>query len=196
MKYDFLSFAEQNALQHWHLCLKNNRGDRARLRRAERAEDILLTDAFFNFLHQMPENWREKKSMLASAAVAGLLSHIKEDRQTESKGYQPKDEEKPKNMASFAEQLATSAKGKKPPVSVLRFQQLQKSRTTDDFYRRILRAIRLLDGTANIPSLANDIIHWYQEFEYRIDREPAKRLAVRWATDYFTALPKESKKGE
>lgn len=190
MKYDFLSFEEQKALQRWHHWLDDNRGDRARLRRAERPEDILLTDAFFHFLQQMSETWQEKHPMFTSAAVAGLLAHVKEDRQTLSKGFQPKDENKQKKMASFAEQLATRDKSKKPPMSELRFQQLQKSRTTDDFYRRVLRAIRLLDGKVNIPSLTNDIIHWHREFDNQVDRKPTNRLAVRWATDYFTALQK------
>ncbi len=186
MNYNFLSFEEQKGLQHWHRWLDDNRGDRARLRRAERPEDILLTNAFFNFLQRMPEGWRERIPMLTSAAVAGVLSHVKENRQ--ALGYQPKDKNKQRKTASFAEQLATPAKSKKPTMSELRFQQLQKSRTTDDFYRRILRAIRLLDGRVNIPSLANDIIHWNQEFNNQIEREPTDRLAVRWATDYFTAL--------
>jgi CRISPR system Cascade subunit CasB len=76
-------------------------------------------------------------------------------------------------------------------MSELRFQQLQKSRTTDDFYRLVLRAIRLLDGKVNIPSLANDIIHWHREFDNKIARKPSNRLAVRWATDYFTTLQKK-----
>jgi len=129
--------------------------------------------------------------MLTSATVAGLLSHVKEDRQALSRGYQPKDKNKPKKMASFAEQLATPTRGEKSPISELRFQQLLKSRTTDDFYRRVLRAIRLMDGKVNITSLANDIIHWHQEFDNQIDRKPSNRLAVRWATDYFTALGKK-----
>jgi len=190
-RYYFLTSAEIKALQNWHHWLNDNRGDRARLRRAERPEDILLTGAFFHFLNRIPESWRENNPMLTSAAVAGLLAHVKEDRQTLSKGFQPKDENKQKKMASFAEQLATPDKSKKPPMSELRFQQLQKSRTTDDFYRRVLRAIRLLDGKVNIPSLANDIIHWHQEFDHQIDRKPSNRLAVRWATDYFTALQKK-----
>lgn len=190
-EYRFLTLTESNTLQRWHRRLDDNRRDRARLRRAERPEDILLTDAFFHFLQKMPEGWQEKNPILTSAAVAGLLSHVKKDRQTLSRGYQPKDKNKQRNIASFAEQLATPAKSKKPPMSELRFQQLQKSRTTDDFYRRILRAIRLLDGKVNIPSLANDIIHWHLEFNHQIDREPAKRLAVRWATDYFTAILKK-----
>jgi len=190
-EYRFLTSAESNALQRWHRRLDDNRGDRARLRRAERPEDILLTDAFFNFLKQIPEGWRERTPMLTSAAVAGLLSHVKKDRQSLSRSYQPKDKNKQKNTASFAEQLATPAKTKKPPMSELRFQQLQKSRTTDDFYRRILRSIRLLDGNVNIPSLTNDIIHWHREFDNQVDRKPTDRLAVRWATDYFTALQKK-----
>lgn len=190
-EYRFLTLAEINTLRRWHRWLDNNRGDRARLRRAEMPEDILLTDAFFHFLQQMPESWREKIPILTSAAVAGLLSHAKEDRQALSRGYQPKDKNKPRNIASFAEQLATPAKSKKPAMSELRFQQLQMSQTTDDFYRRVLRAISLLNGKVNIPSLANDIIHWHLEFNHQIDREPTKRLAVRWATDYFTAILKK-----
>ena len=187
-EYRFLTLAEINALQRWHRWLDDNRGDRARLRRAERPEDILLTDAFFHFLQQMPEDWREKNPILTNAAVAGLLSHVKKDRQALSRGYQSKDKNKERNTASFAEQLATPAKSKKPPMSELRFQQLQKSRTTDDFYRSVLRAIRLLDGNVNISSLANDIIHWHREFDNQIERKPSNRLSVRWATDYFTAL--------
>ncbi len=188
-EYRFLTLAEISTLQRWHHSLNDNRGDRARLRRAERPEDILLTDAFFNFLQQMPEGWRDKNTIITSAAVAGLLSHVKENRQALSRCYQTKDKNKSRN-ASFAEQLATPAKSKKPPMSELRFQQLQKSRTTDDFFRRVLRAIRLLDGRVNILSLVNDIIHWNQEFDNQIERKPINRLAVRWATDYFTALQK------
>ena len=190
----FLSDREIGALLYWHHWLDDNRGDRARLRRAERADDVLLTDAFFNFQRMMPESWQESKQIFHSAAVAGVLSHIKADRQIASKGYQPKDKKKPRRIASFAEQLATPLEGKKSPMSELRFQQLQKSRTTDDFYRHIIRAIRLLDGKVNIVSLADDILHWHWEFNNQPDRNPANRLAVRWATDYFTVLPKESNK--
>lgn len=190
----FLNTAEKQALQSWHAWLDDNRGDRARLRRAESPEDIFLTDAFFHFLSKMPEQWQQNKPILTSASIAGALSHVKTDKQTPSKLYNSKETEVPKKTASFAEQLATPSEGKsKAPMSELRFQQLQKSPTTDDFYRRIIRAIGLLGGNVNIVSLANDIIHWHKEFEHQVDhRQPANRLAVRWATDYFTALPKNS----
>jgi len=171
---NFLQEGDKKALLQWHRWLDDNRGDRARLRRAIVPEDILLTDAFFHFLKQMPESskhWR--KNLLASACVAGALAHVK--RHQEGK--------------CFATQLATPLEGKtKAPMSELRFQQLQKSKTLDDFYRRLLRAVQLLDSRVNILSLANDILHWHREFTRTIDRHPQNRLAVRWANDYFTAL--------
>ncbi|POZ51805.1 type I-E CRISPR-associated protein Cse2/CasB [Methylovulum psychrotolerans] len=193
---DKLTYEESKALKNWHTWLDDNRGDRARLRRADSPEDILLTDAFFHFLQRMDQaapNWSQNTPILTSACLAGALSHVKTDKLTSSKLYNNKETDAPKKMAGFAEQLATPPEGKgKAPMSELRFQQLQKSPTVDDFYRRIIRAIRLLDGNVNLVSLANDIIQWHQEFDKPIGREPAKRLAVRWATDYFTALPKNS----
>lgn len=185
----------EKQLQSWHAWLDGNRGDRARLRRAESPEDILLTDAFFHFLEKMDQavpNWSQQMPMLTSACIAGALSHVKTDKQTPSRIHSSKgNTDAGRKIASFAEQLATPSEGKsKAPMSELRFQQLQKSPTVDDFYRRIIRAIRLLDGNVNVVSLANDIIHWHQEFNQAFGRYPAKRLVVRWATDYFTALPK------
>jgi len=195
MKYDFLNNEEQIKLKIWHDSLDRNRGERARLRRAESPEDILLTRAFFNFLQEMPEYWQENKPIFVSAAVAGVLSQVKVNKQTPSKVYESKDVNAPKKLMSFAEQLATPLKGKsKAPMSELRFQQLQKSRTEDDFYRLTLRAIALLGGEVNIFSLANDIIQWHQEFDHKeLDRQSSNRLAVSWATDYFTALSKHTK---
>jgi len=195
--YYFLNAAEIKALQSWHTWLDDNRSDRARLRRAESPEDILLTDAFFHFLNKMNQvspDWSTAKPMLISASIAGALSQVKSNKQIPSKLYNSKATEGMKKLASFAEQLASPLEGKsKAPMSELRFQQLQKSPTIEDFYRRIIRAIGLLGGNVNIISLANDIIHWHKEFEHQINHhQPTNRLAVRWATDYFTALPKNS----
>lgn len=181
----FLTSEEMPALLVWHRWLNGddgdrggNRGDRARLRRAESPEDILLTEAFFRFLRQMPDGFPQKvlpeQRLPVAATIAGLLAHVETNDAN----------------ARFATQLGTAKDKAKPPMSELRFQQLQKSPTVEDFYRRMLRAIRLLGKTANVVSLSNDIIHWHKEFNQPLGRYPKDRLAVRWATDYFTALPK------
>lgn len=163
---------EQKALTGWWRWLDDNRGERAVLRRAASADDILLTPAFARFLELMPERWKRPQHLFDSAMVAGLLARVKKDN--------------PEN--TFAKALALPKKdGSKAAMSELRFLQLQKSRDPDEFFLRVSRAIDLLDGTVHILSLADGILHWLQEHRHSIDREPGKRLAVRWATDYYTS---------
>jgi CRISPR system Cascade subunit CasB len=154
----------------WWESLDRNRGDRARLRRAQRLDDVLLTAPFFQFLQQMPEKWANTEYLLSSAIVAAALSHVK----------------KPREGETFATQLALpKAGGKKARMSELRFQQLQKSRDPDEFFRRLLRAIRLLENEVNILSLTESILHWMSEYRYGVNKEPQKRLSIRWATEYY-----------
>ena len=73
-------------------------------------------------------------------------------------------------------------------MSELRFQQLQKSRDADEFFIRMTRALAMLDGHVNLLSLADGILHWLKEQRQSVDKNPHKRLAVRWASDYYTQL--------
>lgn len=162
---------ERKALTAWWHWLDDNRGHRAVLRRAASADDILLTSAFARFLEFMPERWNTPQHLFGSAMVAGLLARVKMD----NRGY------------SFAEALARPKKGGSTvTMSELRFQQLQKSRDPEEFFLRVSRAIALLGGTVHILSLTDGILHWLLEHRRVVEREPTKRLAVRWATDYYT----------
>ncbi len=174
--YRFLREVEtRNKLRAWWESLNDNRADRARLRRAETPDDVLLTEPFFRFLRQMPESWAEPKELLSAAIVAAALSHVKEAKDGEP----------------FATQLALPKPGgEKARMSEIRFQQLQKSRDPGEFFRRLLRAIHLADGRVNVISLAESILHWMNEYLYGVDREPQKRLAIRWASDYYTKILK------
>lgn len=140
----------QLLLRWWEsLNEKNGRADRARLRRAESPNDVLLTEPFFHFLQSMPTGWSEPRNLLASALVAAILSHVDERHED----------------ISFAKQLASPKKPTdRPRMSALRFQQLQKSRDPDEFYRRMLKAVRLAESSANIFSLADSILHWMKEY--------------------------------
>lgn len=177
LSYRFLDESEaRNKLLGWWTWLDDNRGDRARLRRAECPDDALLTGAFLRFLSEMPQGWAEPHHLPASALVAAIVAHVK--------GNQP--------LTSFAAQLAAPKEGgDKPRMSELRFQQLQKSHDPSEFFRRLLRAIRILDGNVNILSLANDVLHWMHEYRQGVDRQPQDRLAFCWANDYYRALPKK-----
>ena len=162
---------EQDRLLKWWRTLDGNRGERAQLRRAQSADDVLLTVAFAQFLKMV--NRPEAHQLFDNAMLAGLLSRVKQDD---------------KNHA-FAEALAKpKAGGSKAAMSELRFRQLQKSQDVDEFFRRMTRAIALLGGTVNVLSLADGILHWLKEHRQSVDQNPQKRLAVRWASDYYSNL--------
>jgi CRISPR system Cascade subunit CasB len=183
-KYQILNDPSvQEKLLAWRKSLDDNLGERARLRRAESPDDVLLTEAFMRFLQEMPEEWASPQQLPASALVAAIVAHanVHEKGQYET--------------VSFAAQLATPKDGDdKPRLSELRFQQLQKSHDPTEFFRHLLRAVRILDRNVNIPSLANDALHWMQEYHKGLECNPQDRLAFCWANDYYrTLLPKQSK---
>lgn len=167
--------ADANHLKNWHAKLDEQRGLRAQLRRIDRPEDVLLTEAFALFLQRMPAAWRHEDQLMASALVAAVLSWVVQDMPNKR----------------FAQQLKKGSQERSDSdrafFSEMRFQQLLKSRTTEEFYRRLLRAIRMLKGQVNILSLTADILQWYQEFNCGPDRNPVDRLAVKWARDYYAA---------
>lgn len=166
-------------LLEWWNWLDKNRGDRARLRRVENGSDGVFTEAFRHMRTKapeleslLPERWSENQKLSALAMVAAILAHVKTDMPD----------------CSFAALLATPKSGDKPRMSTLRFQQLQKSHDPEEFYRRMLRAVRLLDGNVNIISLADNILHWLDEYYWGVDRNPQKRLLFCWANDYYRTL--------
>lgn len=181
-KYHFLKDSTAcDRLLEWWKWLDDNRGDRARLRRVESPDDVLLTSAFSRFLAEMPDEWSLSEQLPASALVAAIVAQVKEDVST----------------SSFATQLAMPKEGgDKPRMSELRFQQLQKSQDPTEFYRRLLRAVRMLDGNVNILSITNDILHWMHEYRKGVDRNPQHRLAFCWASDYYRSLPKKQSKSD
>ncbi|MDP2347151.1 MAG: type I-E CRISPR-associated protein Cse2/CasB [Gammaproteobacteria bacterium] len=172
MSQRILTTEETSGLMKWWVTLDKNRGDRAQLRRAQSPEDILLTPAFSHFLRQMPENWSEnKKIRLTDAAmVAAVVARVT----------------KSDPRFSFAKSLASPREGgTKAVMSELRFRQLQKSRSEEEFFTRICRAVDLLHRQANIASLADDILHWLGELRFGPADKPMDRIAVKWASDYY-----------
>jgi CRISPR system Cascade subunit CasB len=172
-KKNYLKEAEAEQLKKWWSWLDDNRADRASLRRADNPDDILLTPAFAHFLQKMPPRWAASEPAFPitdAAMVAAVISRVKAPAEN-----------------SFAKALALPKEGgSKAVMSELRFQQLQKSRTPEDFFRRVCRAVALLNGKANIVDLADSILHWLHEFRTAPSSKPLQRLAVKWATEYYS----------
>jgi len=149
------------------------RSVRAELRRSHSVDDALLTEGFRLLWTSLGEPLKKSAwRMLAWATVAAVLADVREN-----------------NDLSFAVALGTQKEQTgRPYVSELRFAQLQKSDSPDAFLRRSRRAVALIGRRVSVLSLADSILHWHQEKNGEADERPEYRLAVRWATDYFTAL--------
>lgn len=161
----------------WWESLTDHQEERALLRRARGAGEVMLSRPFFHFLNfpGISAFWAREENLMVSAVVVGVLSGVKE--------HNP--------QYSFAQSLAKSLeKGGRNPVSELRFFTLQKSCNIDEFFSRISRIVSMLKGRGNVLSLANDIVHWERELRLGVDMKPMNRLAVKWANDYFSQLPK------
>jgi len=166
---------QQQALLSWWLGLEeSDRGGRAKLRRCEKPEDVLLQPSFYELQQQF-----SKTPTLALAAVAGLLAHIKNSSELSF----------PKQLAQQKEQSG------KPVFSELRFQQLLASRDIDELYENLRRAIIQLNRTANILSLADGVLHWAREQrdKNQFDERPERRFQFTWAKAYFSEVLTYSK---
>lgn len=156
--------------------IKSNRGERAKLRRCEKPEDILLQPYFYELQKNLPDNLNS----LAVAAIAGLLAHIKKNN----------------GENHFAKQLGQQKEQSgKAVFSELRFQQLLASRDIDELYENLRRAVMQLNRTANILSLADGVLHWWQEQhdKNQFDERPEQRFQFSWAKAYFSEVLTYSK---
>lgn len=159
-------------LRKWHEELQEKRGARASLRRSVTVNDVCLSEGFRTLLMQTHTLWKVEGQgwrFTALALTAALVANVKaiDERQ------------------KFAAQLNGS-------MSELRFSRLCAVKTPDELLRQLRRAVKLLNGSLNLFSLAEDIFCWCQEQDdllnhHRRQQRPTEFLRIRWALEYYQA---------
>ncbi len=165
-------------LRNWHQDLQEKRGLRASLRRSNSVSDLCLSDGFHSLLMQTHTLWKTEGREWRFTALA-LVAAV-------AAGVNTNDE-----RLSFAAQLGQK-KGDTPVMSKMRFTRLSNVKTPDDLLRQLRRAVQLLNGTVNLISLAEDIFHWCQENDDRLNHfrrqlRPTEFIRIRWALEYYQA---------
>ena len=154
------------ALHDWWAGLKDERGDRAQLRRAHDITAIILSPAYQRAHRRLcAAGWEvEGNSPLNDrlAAIVGLLAHVERD-----------------GDAAPARAMSARKPGDdRPAVSPLRFQRLLESPDLDALFTGLRRVLPLLQQPIGIAALANDLLFW------------GDRVKKAWAYDYVWPAPK------
>jgi CRISPR system Cascade subunit CasB len=116
--------------KNWWYCLQNDRGSRARLRRAD-ALGVLAEPAYHD-LHKV----LAPCSVAASTRVALVLAHVQTDV-SQSVGK------------SLSEKL-----------SMIRFRRLLQARDEEEIVREFRRAVDICGGAINVRELAGLLLYW------------------------------------
>ncbi|MTH45351.1 type I-E CRISPR-associated protein Cse2/CasB [Intestinirhabdus alba] len=165
-------------LRRWYDELQEKRGLRASLRRSKTVNEACLSEGFRSLLMQTHTLWKiegQEWRFTALALTAALAAHVKSIDE----------------RLKFAAQLGQMT-GNNPVMSELRFSRLSAVKTPDELLRQLLRAVRLLNGAVNLPSLADDIFHWCRENDdlqnhHRRPLRPTEFIRIRWALEYYQA---------
>ncbi|HEX4495497.1 MAG TPA: type I-E CRISPR-associated protein Cse2/CasB [Thermoanaerobaculia bacterium] len=156
------------ALLEWRDGLANDKGSRARLRRAASPDEVAFEPAFHRLLARLRPSFRVDDPQVRRnlAALAALAARVREHT-----ADQP-----------LALQMGTAGARKSsagPAVSEQRFRRLLTTSSLDDRYSQLARVIHLLGGKVDLLSLADAVVDW------EVDPD----LRQRWAYDYYrTAL--------
>jgi len=145
---------------------------RAELKRCDSSIAAMMTEGFRSLWQRVPESLQQKPyAMQAWATIACLLAYTK------------KQPAKNVSIAALLGQIDKTTD--KPVMSELRFAQLQNARSEDEFFIRMIRALKLLKGEANPAMLAADVLDWYTEHYSHSPIKTANRVAVKWAMAYY-----------
>ncbi len=148
-------------LLEWWDGLKQNKGDRAELRRCKNLKEIQMASAYQRCYWQLIKHFAQESqgpSKEQMAIIIGLAAYIEENETTYIERQSKKEQ---KYYIGF--QMAES-KGKEegtpPKLSELRFRRLLKIRDREKLYRFLIQTIRLLDKKVNLLDLLSIAYFW------------------------------------
>ena len=145
----------------WWDNLKQNKGDRAELRRCKNLEEIQKASAYQRCYWQFKKHFTQEQRMPSReqmSIIIGLTAHI-ENNDTKCIDTDSKKEKE----CYFAYQMATP-KGKEkdapPKLSELRFRRLLKIKDRGKLYRFLIQVISMLDKKVNLLDLLSIAYFW------------------------------------
>lgn len=151
----------RTTLLDWWEDLQDRPGDRAKLRRCSTPAEVVFEAPYHELYGQLIDHAYVHEEGLAT--VAGLAARVDQNEDRTRLGHQ---------MA------ASPGPGDRPALTPQRFRRLLDLDGRERVYTAAIRVVGLLDGSLNLPALANTF-YWWNE-----------RAKKRLAYDYYEKAPK------
>jgi len=168
--------------------------DAAKLKRCQHMNDVAVQPAFIALWQQVESKLSENNSHHHSTsdntfaswlAVAWVLAQI---RSVDSH-YQVAGSGKSKRpLNNTLGRVAGQLQDDRALITPLRFEKLISASDPDNFVTLLSRMVAQLQQQSqsmNIVWLANDILHWFADYQGSNYRTPKDKLTVQWSLTYY-----------
>ena len=174
--------------------------DAAKLKHCQHMDDVAIQPAFIALWHQVEPTLIKSttnhsaysykvsdNAFAAWLAVAWVLSQVRTVDDSYLVASAGKSKRQLNNtLACVAGQRQDD--GDRPLITPLRFEKLISARDPDNFVSLLARMVAQLQqqGQAiNLVWLANDILHWFADYQGSNYRTPKDKLTVQWSLTYY-----------
>lgn len=168
--------------------------DAAKLKRCQHMDDVAMQPAFIALWQQIESKLLDSRANQQSTsdntfaawlAVAWVLSQVR----TVDNRYRVTSSGKSKRqLDNTLARVAGQRQDDRALITSLRFEKLISARRPDDFVSLLARMVAQLQQQGhpvNIIWLANDILHWFADFQGTHYRTPKDKLTVQWSLTYY-----------
>lgn len=174
--------------------------DAAKLKRCQQMDDVAMQPAFIALWQQVEptliknttnhsvHNYKVSDNTFAAwLAVAWVMSQVRtiDDRYLVASSGKSK-RQLDNTLARVAGQRQDDSD--RSLITPLRFEKLISARRPDNFVSLLARMVAQLQqqGQAiNVVWLANDILHWFADYQGSNYRTPKDKLTVQWSLTYY-----------
>lgn len=167
--------------------------DAAKLRRVQHMDDVAIQPAFIALWQQVEPKLIEKRGFVSDNVFAGWLAVawvLAQVRHVDERYFVQSGGKSKRSRNNTLAHVAGQKTDDRPLITPLRFEKLTSARRPDDFIIRLTRLVTQLQQQGqplNIIWLANDILHWFADYQGSNYRTPKDKLLVQWALDYYQA---------
>lgn len=173
--------------------------DAAKLKRCQYMDDVAIQPAFIALWQQVEpkllqgstnekSTFHDRTSNNAFAAWLAVAWVLAQVRSVDERNKVASSGKSQRQLDNTLARVAGQRQDDRPLITPLRFEKLISSRDPNNFVSLLARMVAQLQQQGqpmNIIWLANDILHWFADYQGSNYRTPKDKLTVQWSLTYY-----------